>query len=71
MTPVQAQAVMFLFILGTAILNVPVIITALAKQGAWLSVLLAALVGWLAPLMVFTLCQKHQGRSLIEVCLSV
>jgi len=71
MTTVQAQAVMFLFILGTAILNVPVIITALAKQGAWLSVLLAALVGWLAPLMVFTLCQKHQGRSLIEVCLSV
>ena len=71
MTPIQAQTVMFLFILGTAILNIPAIITALAKQDAWLSVLLASLVGWLTPLMVVILCQMHQRRSLVDVCQSV
>ncbi|PRX38924.1 spore germination protein (amino acid permease) [Planifilum fimeticola] len=71
MTPIQAQTVMFLFILGTAILNIPAIITALAKQDAWLSVPLAALIGWLTPLMVVILCQMHKRRSLVDVCQSV
>jgi spore germination protein KB len=71
MTPGQAQALLFLFILGTAILIIPTIITSHAQQDAWLSVLLAALVACPAPLMTLSLCRKHRGQTVVGACLSV
>lgn len=70
-TPFQAQVLLFLFILGTAILNIPATTAALARQDAWLSVLVAALIGWLSLFLVYSLCRKHQCRSMVDVCLTV
>ncbi len=62
----QAILLMISMILPTAILIVPAITLKYAKQDAWLSLILATLVGLLIAWLVVSLSLRFPGKTIIE-----
>jgi spore germination protein KB len=67
----QAQTLLFMFILGTAILVIPSMTAAYSKQDAWLAVLLAGLIGLVSLWLVVSVCQRVGNRTIVEAGLVV
>jgi spore germination protein KB len=67
----QAQTLLFMFILGTAILVIPSIAAAYSKQDAWLAVLLAGLIGLVSLWLVVSVCHLAGNRTIVEAGLMV
>ena len=63
----QLIYLLFLAILPTALLFLPSLIAEQAKQGAWVSVLLACLIGLISAMLILWLDKKFPDKNLIEI----
>ncbi len=62
----QAVFLMIALVLPTAVLTVPSVVAKLASQDAWLSVIVATLVGLLIARLVVSLSLRFPGKTLFE-----
>lgn len=58
---------LFLTQLGVSILSLPRDLTAVAKEDAWIAVILATLVNLVLVYIVVTLSQRYRGLTLVEI----
>jgi len=63
----QLIYLLFLLILPTALLFLPSLLAEQAKQGAWLSVIFAALLGLIVSITIFLLDKRFPDKNLIEI----
>jgi spore germination protein KB len=62
----QMMSLFFSFILGSAIINIPQPLVHAAMNGAWMSVIIANLVGILLLVCIFYLYRKNPNLNLID-----
>jgi spore germination protein KB len=65
-SPVQMSTLFFIFMTGSAIINIPGPLIGFAKNGAWLSLLISSAFGFLALACMLYLHNKYPGSTYID-----
>lgn len=65
-SPVQMSTLFFIFMTGSAIINIPGPLIGFAKNGAWLSLLISSAFGFLTLACILYLHGKYPGSTYID-----
>lgn len=65
-SPVQMSTLFFSFMTGSAIINIPGPLVGVAKNGAWLSLLISCVFGFLILACILYLHEKYPGYTYID-----
>lgn len=65
-SPVQMSTLFFIFMTGSAIINIPGPVVGFAKNGAWLSLLISGVFGFLVLACILYLHDKYPGSTYID-----
>ncbi|MDP4164000.1 MAG: GerAB/ArcD/ProY family transporter, partial [Bacillota bacterium] len=67
LTPRQFFLITFFFIMGSAILFIPSIMAATAKNDAWLATILGVILGLVLNWFYYKMYLPFQGKNLVEI----